>query len=216
MHVEYNSRKSEGSERKHCKARGKKQRKKKAAASQAIPDNDFIFCGTSPWQLPQQHRHPSRKQQGMEKSFPLLASVPHSWQGHSHSPESSSLPSPSGAAQVTWNRGFQRCHDTELWLHDPGRGQRQQYWSLMPTAQECVSLQIWLGGLKVCCHFGPRLLRLSLYRWQAPEPEVLQMGNIMLLIPLTCRDLKWTLIHLFSKVLRTFLHVPKVTVFPGL
>lgn len=145
----------------------------------------------------------------MEKSFPLPASAPHSWQGHSRSPESSSLPSPSGAAQVTWNRGFQRRHGTELWLRDPGRGQRQQYWSLMPTAQERVSLQIWLGGLRVCCRFGPRLLWLSLYRWQAPEPEVLQMGNIMLLIwvglvCLTSGDLKRTLIHLFSKVLCIF------------
>lgn len=176
---------------------------RKKAESQAISDNDFIFCGTSPWQLPQQHQHLSHKPQGMEKSFPLLASAPHSWQGHSHSPEPSSRLSPPGAAQVTWNRGFQRCHGTELWLHDPGRGQRQQYWSLMPAAWEHVSLQIWLGGLRVCCRFGPRLLWLSLRRWQTPEPEVLQMGNIMLLIwrglvCLTCGDLKCRLLHLFS------------------
>lgn len=151
--------------------------KNKEAASQAIPNNDFIFCGTSPWQPPWQHRHPSRKPQEMEKPFPLLASAPRSWQGHCRSPESSSPQSPSGTAQVTWNRGFQWCHGTELWLHDPKRGQRQQYCSLMPTAQERVSLQIWLGGWTVCCWFGPRLLWLSLYRWQTPGPEVLQMRN---------------------------------------
>lgn len=210
-----------GSERKHCTAKEEKKKKKKDDASQAILNSIFIFCGTSPWQPPQQHQHPSHKPQGMEKSFPLPASTPHSWRGHSHSPEFCSLLSPSGVAPATWNRGFQRCHGTELWLRAPRRAQRQQYWSLKPTAQERVSLQIWLGGSRVCCHLGPKLLWLSLRRWQNPEPEALQMGNTTLLswrhlMYLTHGALKWALIHLFSKVLYTFFPVSKVIVFPGL
>lgn len=130
----------------------------------------------------------------MEKSFPLPASAPHSWQGRSRCPGSCSLPSPPGAAQVTWSRGSPRCHGTGLWWHGPGTAQRHQCWSLMPAAQEGVSLQIWLGGLRVCCAFGSRLLGLSLDRWQIPEPEVLQMRNTLLpiwrgLVYLTCGHL---------------------------